>query len=319
MAILEIDNVTKTYKTKSGRTVNAAQNVSFSVDGGEIVGFIGKNGAGKSTTLKIATGLAEPTEGTVRINGADIRVDRVKALEKVGCIIETPDLYRDWSAMKNLEYLASLNEKNVPGSGPTKERIRARAEELLKMVGLYDRRNDQIRRYSLGMKQRAGIAQALICNPNLLILDEPTNGLDPNGIVEVRDVLKKLSHEYGMAIVVSSHLLAEVQLMCDRFVIIDKGRIIGTFTQADLENNASEKEIVLTTDDVVKAKDKVKELFDAEATFVEDGKIRFVSEIPVNEIAKELVLHDVNVLGIHKKETSLEDLFLSVTEKEGNR
>lgn len=314
MAILEIDNVTKTYKTK-GRIITAVKGVSFSADGGEIVGFIGRNGAGKSTTLKIATGLAEPTSGTVRVNGADIRVDRVKALEKVGCIIETPDLYKDWSAMKNLEYFASLNEKNVPGTGPTKERIRSRAEELLKMVGLYDRRNDQVRRYSLGMKQRTGIAQALVCNPNLLILDEPTNGLDPNGIVEVRDVLKKLSHEYGMAIVVSSHQLAEVQLMCDRYVIIDKGSIVGTFTQADLEN-ASGSEILLSTDDVVKAKDVVKELFHADATFAEEGKIRFSSEIPISEIAKELVLHDVNVLGIRKKETSLEDLFLLVTNKE---
>ena len=315
MAVLEVDNITKTYKAK-GRTITAVRDVSFSVDAGEIVGFIGRNGAGKSTTLKIATGLAEPTNGTVRVNGFDIRSNREKALEKVGCIIETPDLYGDWSAMKNLEYFASLNEKNVPGNGSPKERIRARAEELLKMVGIYDRRNDQVRRYSLGMKQRAGIAQALVCEPNLLILDEPTNGLDPNGIVEVRDVLKKLSHKYGMAIVVSSHQLAEVQLMCDRYVIIDKGTIVGTFTQADLENTQG-SEIVLSTDDVVKAKDKVKELFGADATFADEGKIAFSSEIPVSEIAKELVLNDVNVLGIRKKETSLEDLFLLVTNKEG--
>ena len=316
MAVLEIENVSKTYKTK-GRTIDAVKGVSFSVNEGEIVGFIGKNGAGKSTTLKIVTGLAEPTSGSVRINGFDIKKDRIRALEKVGCIIETPELYKEWSAEKNLKYLASLNKNNVPKNGRDyKESVEKRAEELLKMVGLYDRRRDAVGKYSLGMKQRVGIAQALMCNPNLLVLDEPTNGLDPTGIVEVREILKKLSHEYGLAIVVSSHLLSEVQLMCDRFVVIDKGELVGSFKQSDFDQKDGASEIILQTDDVVKAKDVVEEIFGAKATFVGDGKISFTTERAVSEIAKELVLHDVNVLGINKKETSLEEFFLKVTEKE---
>ena len=169
MAVLEIDGVTKVYKSK-GRTVTAAENVSFTVDKGEIVGFIGKNGAGKSTTLKIAVGLAEPTSGTVRINGFDIKKERVAALAGVGCVVENPDLYRDWSAMKNLEYFAALGGEKEFGTGAEfRKNVKERSEELLKMVGLYERRNDPVRKYSLGMKQRVGIAQALLCKPDLLI------------------------------------------------------------------------------------------------------------------------------------------------------
>lgn len=320
MAVLEIENVTKTYKTK-GRVITAAKNVTFHINAGEIVGFIGQNGAGKSTTIKIATGLAEATSGNVRINGYDVKTDRVKALKKVGCIVETPDLYKEWSAMKNLEYFASLSRgKGFDTEGkPFKEAVIARSEELLKMVGLWDRRNDQVRRYSLGMKQRAGIAQALLCKPDLLILDEPTNGLDPNGIKEVRDILHKLSHEYGLAVLVSSHLLSEVQQMCDRYVIIDKGEIVGEYTQADLENGNRTNEVILTTDDTVKARDVLLNELGITSEQVAEGKVRFSTEKSVSDVAKELILAGVSVLGIAKKEMTLEELFMNVTEREDNK
>lgn len=316
MAVLEVDGVTKTYKSK-GRTIVAAENVSFTVESGEIVGFIGQNGAGKSTTLKIATGLAEPTGGTVRINGYDIRKERVKALEKVGCIIENPDLYREWSAMKNLEYFADLSGGEEFGKGAErKARIKQRAEDLLKTVGIYDRRNDPIRKYSLGMKQRVGIAQALLMRPDLLILDEPTNGLDPSGISEVRDILRKVSKEYGMAVLVSSHLLSEIQAMCDKYVIIDKGKITGVFTAADVASVGGDNTIVLTTDDVIKARDVLKDEMCLDSKILGNGRIEFSTEKPVNDIAKDLILSGVSVLGITRKETTLEEFFMRVTHGE---
>ncbi len=316
MAVLEIDGITKVYKSK-GRTVTAAEDVSFTVDKGEVVGFIGQNGAGKSTTLKIVTGLAEPTSGSVRINGYDIRKNRVKALEKVGCIIENPDLYREWSAMKNLEYFAAISHCEEFGKGAErKAAVKQRSEDLLKMVGVYDRRNDQIRKYSLGMKQRVGIAQALLARPDLLVLDEPTNGLDPNGIMEVRDILRKISKEYGMAVLVSSHLLSEIQAMCDKYVIIDKGRVTGVFTASDIAALGGETKIILTTEDVIKARDVLKDDMCLDSTILGNGKIEFATDKPVNDIAKDLILRGVSVLGITRKETTLEEFFMSVTHSE---
>ena len=313
MAVLEIEGVTKIYRSK-GRTVTAADNVSFTVDSGEIVGFIGQNGAGKSTTLKIAVGLAEPTSGTVRINGFDVRTQRVDALKKVGCVVETPDLYREWSAMKNLAYFAAIGGGEEFGKGAEfKHNVKTRSEELLKMVGIYDRRNDPVRKYSLGMKQRVGIAQALLCNPDLLILDEPTNGLDPAGIKEMRDVLHKLSKEYGMAVLVSSHLLTEIQMTCDKFVIINKGKIVGVFSRDEVEKSDEKNRVVLTTDDVVKAKDVLKTELSVDGTILGNGKIEFSCDEPINEIAKRLILAGVAVLGIAAKETSLEEFFMTVT------
>ena len=314
MAILEIDGVTKIYKSK-GREIVAAKNISFTVDKGEIVGFIGRNGAGKTTTIKIATGLVSATSGSVRINGFDINNDRVNALEKVGCIVETPDLYKEWSAMKNLEYFAEFGKgKGIFADKSTfRSDVKQRSEELLQFVDIYDRKDDPIKKYSLGMKQRVGIAQALINKPNLLILDEPTNGLDPAGIKEVRDLLRKISKEYDMAILVSSHLLSEVQLMCDKYVIVEKGEIVGTYTPSDLEKASTNEQVVLTTSDVVKAKDYLKEKLGIEATQTGEGKLSFSTDKAVNELAKELINGDIEVLGITRKEISLEDFFMRIT------
>jgi len=233
MAVLEIDGVTKIYKSK-GRTVAAAQDVSFTVDKGEIVGFIGKNGAGKSTTLKIAVGLAEPTSGAVRINGFDVKTQRVAALEKVGCVVETPDLYRDWSAMKNLEYFAAIGGKKEFGTGAEfKRNVKERSEELLKMVGLFERRNDPVRKYSLGMKQRVGIAQALLCKPDLLILDEPTNGLDVLTAKAVTDFILELKAR-GKTVILSTHIFSLIEKLCDRVGVIIDGKLVALDTLANL-------------------------------------------------------------------------------------
>ena len=318
MAVLEVKGVTKIYSDKRRGRLIAAENVNMAVNGGEIVGFIGPNGAGKSTTIKIITGLASATEGTVKINGYDINGDRIKAMGSVGCIVENPDLYRDWSAVKNLTYLMSLQPFNAEETeGLTaKEFYLKRAEELLALVGLSDRKNDPVRKYSLGMKQRLGIAQALLNRPSLLILDEPTNGLDPAGIKEVRDILRKLAKEYNMAILVSSHLLAEMQMMCDRYVIINKGKIIGNYTQEDINESVSNSTVILLTDDIVKAKDVLETKMDISVEILGNGKVKFSTDLPVNEIAKTLIIEGVTVLGINKKEVSLEEFFMNVTDKD---
>lgn len=313
MAVLEIDGVSKTYKRKGG-TITAAEDVSFSVDAGEIVGLIGRNGAGKTTVLKIATGLAEPDSGTVRIDGHDIRTERTAALEKTGCVVENPDLYGNWSAMRNLLYLASLGGGRAFGKGAEfRENVRRRSEELLTEAELFDRRLDPVKKYSFGMKQRLGIAQALLCDPDLVILDEPTNGLDPEGIIRIRDTLVRLGKEEGKAVLVSSHLLTEVQKICDRFVIMDNGRVEGIHDRGDIERSG-DPSILLETEDPAKAAAAITELFGAEAETLSDGKLSFVSGRSVRDTLRILMDADVPISGISERELSLEEFFMRVTD-----
>lgn len=315
MAVLEVKGVTKVYTGRKKGSIVAVDNASFEVNSGEIVGFIGPNGAGKSTAIKMITGLASPTQGEIFINGFNVRTERIKAMEKIGCIVENPDLYKNWSAVKNLEYLMSLQSFSEDETGGLikKDFYKKRIEDLLSLVGLYERKDDIVSKYSLGMKQRLGLAQALLNTPNLLILDEPTNGLDPAGIKEVRDILQKLAVEYGMAILVSSHLLSEMQLVCDRYIVINKGKIIGNFTQSDIEEASGNNIVILTTDDVVNAKDAIKAIYGTDAEILGNGKIQFATEMPIGDVAKELFGYGVKILGITKKEISLEEFFMSLT------
>lgn len=319
MAILEVNNLTKIYsksKKNKGGALTALDNVSFTVDAGEVVGFIGPNGAGKSTAIKCITGLATQNAGTVTVNGYDVIKDRVKAISAMGAIIENPDMYSEWSGMDNLLYLARLHpgaSEDKPMGVTEKEWLKSRVEDVLKLVGLYDRRKDKVAKYSLGMKQRLGIAQALLNRPKLLILDEPANGLDPSGIKDMRDVITKLAHEKEMAVLVSSHVLTELQLMCDRYLIIKKGKIIASFNASDMTADGDNKDILLTVDDVVAAKDILKNKFELEAEIVSSGKLEIKTVLKGGDIAKELILGGVSVHGIVEKETSLEDLFMKFT------
>lgn len=191
--------------------------VSLEVNEGDILGFIGPNGAGKTTTIKLILGLQGITSGEVNINGYDIKKDFTKAIRRVGAIIENPDLYMYLTGYENLKLVANMYK------GITKERIM----EVVKLVKLENRINDKVSKYSLGMRQRLGVAQAILHNPNLLVLDEPTNGLDPEGIKEMRDLLKVLAKQ-GMAIFISSHNLAEMETLCNKVCIIQNGEIIET-------------------------------------------------------------------------------------------
>ena len=210
MEILKCENLKKIIKNKT-----LVENISFSANKGDIIGLVGPNGAGKTTIIKLILGLIKLTEGKVLINGYDIQNDFVNAINKVGAIVENPDLYMYLSGYDNLKLTAN-NYRNI-----TKERI----NEVIKIVGLEQRIKDKVSTYSLGMRQRLGIAQAIINKPELLILDEPTNGLDVEGIIEIRELIKELSSK-GIAILISSHNLTEIDNLCNRIIAIKNGKII---------------------------------------------------------------------------------------------
>ena len=241
--VLEIKNVSKSF----GRT-KIIDNLTFSVNSGEIFGFLGPNGAGKTTTMKMVLGLIPFSDGDICINGYSIKKDFEKAMQNVGGIVENPDLYEYMTGYENLKLVARIYKVD-------KKRI----DEIVDIVGLKEKIKLKVKKYSLGMKQRMSVALALIRNPKLLVLDEPTNGLDPVAIHELRDLLKDLAHNRGVCVFVSSHLLSEVELMCDRVGILDKGRLIKI---EDLKNiieikdkNDNEAIYKIITNDNKRAKD----------------------------------------------------------------
>lgn len=229
--VLELKQLTKKIRNKL-----IVDKVSFSVNAGEIFGFLGPNGAGKTTTIRMITGLIKISQGDVWIDGYSIQNDFVHAIRHIGGIIENPDLYKYLTGYENLKQYARM----VPGV--TQQRI----DEVVKIVGLTESIRQKVSNYSLGMRQRLGLAQAILHHPSLLILDEPTNGLDPEGIHELRDYLKRIAHQEGVAVLVSSHLLSEMQLMCDRVGVLKKGKIIAIQDIASLVNDSSTQQVKIT-------------------------------------------------------------------------
>lgn len=221
--LLECQNLCKSFGKKQ-----ILKDVSFEIDEGDILAFIGPNGSGKTTTIKLLLGLQKIDKGSVSINNYDIEKDFVKAIEKVGAIVENPDTYMYLTGWQNLKIIANLY-KDV-----TDEEIM----DIVKLVDLEKRINDKVSKYSLGMRQRLGIARALINKPNVLILDEPTNGLDPEGIKDLRNLLKKLASD-GMGILISSHNLAELESFCNKVLIIDNGKIIETSKVSEFKSNGN--------------------------------------------------------------------------------
>ena len=209
MKVLEVNNLKKTLGKRE-----IIKNLSFSIEEGEIFGFLGPNGAGKTTTIRMLVGLIHPNEGSIKICGHDLKSDTEKALSEVGAVVENPELYKYLSGRENLMQIARIRKIS-------KEDV----EDTIKLVGLEDRIDDKVRKYSLGMKQRLGLAASLLSKPKLLILDEPTNGLDPSGILDFREVVKKAAKEKGMAVFISSHILSEIQHLCDKVAFINHGTI----------------------------------------------------------------------------------------------
>ncbi len=237
MEVLQVENIHK----KIGKR-EIIKDVSFSVKEGEIFGFLGPNGAGKTTTIRMMVGLIAPTKGHIKIMGHDIQKERIKALKNVGCIVENPDMYNDLTGMQNLKYYADLY------GDIAKERI----NEVAELVGLKDRINDKVKKYSLGMKQRLGLGQAILSNPKLLILDEPTNGLDPIGMHEFREIVKDIAKKNNSAVFISSHILSEIEQMCDHFAIINKGSI--KTIQAVSEESSNIERLKISTNEIKRYK-----------------------------------------------------------------
>lgn len=275
------------------------KDVSIEVESGDILGFIGPNGAGKTTTIKLILGLQSITSGKVEINGYDITKNFTKAIEKVGAIVENPDLYMYMSGYDNLKLIANLYN-NV-----SKERI----DEVIKLVKLENRINDKVSKYSLGMRQRLGIAQAILHRPNLLILDEPTNGLDPEGIKEIRELLKRLATKENMAVLISSHNLSELETFCNKVCIIKNGRIMETSKIEDVKKDNT-NEILFIVDDTYESKKILPNI-----NVIEDNKfkIQIKSNEEIPGIVKALVENNIKIYGIREEEISLEEAFLKRT------
>lgn len=294
--ILLVDNVSKVINKKS-----IVKDVSFSIDQGEVLGFLGPNGAGKSTTLRMIVGLSKPTSGNIEICGHSITKDYIKAMSNIGCIIEGPDLYNYMSGWDNLKMLASMNE------GISEKVI----YEIIELVGLKNRIKDKVNTYSLGMKQRLGLAQALINEPKLLILDEPTNGLDPAGINEFRNIVKNLAKEKNISVLVSSHLMSEIELMCDKVSIISHGSIIKNATVNELINT---KEVVWKLDDNERGKKILKDIWKIDSQILGEKLEAEVDLSKLGQINNSFFKEGIMITYVKNKNRTLEDLFLRLTE-----
>lgn len=294
MKILECTNLKKKFGKKE-----IIKGVSFDLKEGDILGFIGPNGAGKTTTIKLILGLQGIDEGTVLINGFDIKKDFVKAIEKVGTIVESPDVYMYLSGRQNLELVRKMY-KNI-----SKERV----DEVIKLVGLSNRIDDKVSKYSLGMRQRLGIAQAIIHKPNLLILDEPTNGLDPEGIIELRNLLKKLAKDEKMAILISSHNLLELESFCTKVCIIQNGLIIEESNIKELKKKMSNSIYHFEVNDTK----KISKLF-KDSIIINDKNFEIkVNKEDINKILSKIIENDIEIYQVYLKNVSLEEVFMEKT------
>jgi len=295
---VELKNVTKMIKGKK-----IIDNLSFTINEGEVFGFLGPNGAGKTTTIRMIVGLMGITSGEIIICGNSITKNHDEALRNVGGIVENPEMYKFLTGYQNLMQYARMIK------GITKEKI----DEVVQLVGLTDRIHDKVKTYSLGMRQRLGLAQSLLHDPKVMILDEPTNGLDPAGIREIRDHLRILSKERGMAVIVSSHLLSEMEMMCDRIAIIQKGKLIDVQQVHDFVGDDVHKYFIEL--DVTNI-NSVQNLANLSFVQQENGIEIEVEKDQIPDIIKQLVESGVRIYEVKAVSKSLEDRFLEVTGKE---
>ncbi|MBT2626503.1 ABC transporter ATP-binding protein [Bacillus sp. ISL-32] len=292
--VMELKNVTKKI---NGKTI--IDNLSFTVQKGEVFGFLGPNGAGKTTTIRMMVGLMKLSQGDVVICNQSITKNYAQAVKHVGAIVENPELYKFLSGYKNLQQYARMIK------GITKEKI----DEVVELVGLKERIHDKVKTYSLGMRQRLGLAQCLLHDPKVLILDEPTNGLDPAGIREIRDHLKKLTRERGMAVIVSSHLLSEMELMCDRIAIVQKGKLIDIQNVRDEETE--EKDTYFFH--IEQLKEAASVLKEYDCVYKKNGVEIKLSKQEVPAVIELLVQEQIRLYEVKLVTKSLEDRFLEIT------
>lgn len=274
--------------------------VNIEIYPGEVHGFLGPNGAGKSTTLRMLVGLSKPTVGEIIIGGYSLKSNFSKAMDLVGCIIEEPEFYEYISGYKNLAMLASMSQKNFISE----------IDELVSFVGLENRIHDKVSEYSMGMKQRLGLAQALLHRPKLLILDEPTNGLDPQGIYKLREIIKKLVFEKNIAVLISSHLISEVQLICDKVSIINQGEII---ISTKVESILSTNEIFWELSNLESGKDILKKEFSINGNIKENQLIAIIDNEDLSLINETFIKAGIGIKYVYKNSKTLEELFLDLT------
>ncbi|MBO8172116.1 MAG: ABC transporter ATP-binding protein [Bacillaceae bacterium] len=301
--VLSVRDLTKKIGKKT-----LVEDLSFDVYQGEVFGFLGPNGAGKTTTIRMLVGLIRPTGGTISIGGYDVRSSFREAMREIGSIVENPELYSFMTGWENLKQFSRMLG-DVP-----EERI----HELVRLVNLEKRIHDRVKTYSLGMKQRLGIAQALLGKPRLLILDEPTNGLDPAGIREMREFIRNLVEQENISVFISSHLLSEVQMLCDRVAIIQHGKMITVSTIEELVNSAIDK-----VEWTVRPADKARRFLESQEDIREvrqEEEDKLICRMPpdrISFIVSKLVEQDIEVDGVRPVVVTLEDLFMELTGGEG--
>lgn len=300
--IIEIKNLSKQFKE-----IRAVNNLSLNVYRGDVFGFLGPNGAGKSTTIRMLLSLISPNAGDIKLFGKSLKENRIEILKRVGAIVEKPDFYGYLSAYKNLEILGRISGKHISPK---------RIMEVLDLVGLSARYKSKVKTFSHGMKQRLGLAQSLLHDPDLIILDEPTTGLDPQGMKEIRDLIITLSKENKKTVLLSSHILYEVELVANRMVIINKG---STVVEGEVEHLLQKANLKVTMQ--VMQIEKAKELLSSSrwSSYVEsftDNKIIFTLEQEeISNVNRYFIENGVDVSSIVPMR-SLEEYFLGLTEKE---
>ena len=302
--VVELKHVSKKIGKKE-----IIHDLSFTIPAGEIFGFLGPNGAGKTTTIRMITGLIKITEGDIFIKGHSITTDFKKAIQNVGGIVENPDLYKYLTGYQNLKHYARMSP------GISKKRI----YEMAEIVGLKDKIQDKVRTYSLGMRQRLGLAQVLLHRPSLVILDEPTNGLDPEGIHELRNYLKKIAHEEGAAVLASSHLLSEMQLMCDRVGVLQHGKLVTIQRIDDFVKSGGsiQVELIVSTSQIAQTKNLLHTMGKNVLSSSPAGHIIIqMTKEEIPSVNKHLMKCGIEIYSIQIKEETLEDKFLEITEEQ---
>ena len=289
MKVLEVKNINKFFGKKQ-----ILKDISFDIEEGEILGFVGPNGSGKTTTIKIILGLQKASSGEVYINGKNIKENFENAIRKVGAIVESPDMYMYLSGLDNLKLVA--NYYNISHD---------KIDSIVEFVGLKDRIKDTVSKYSLGMRQRLGIAQAILNKPNLLIVDEPTNGLDPSGIIEFRKMLKELAKKEKMSIFISSHNLAEIENICDKVLLINEGEIVSLDVLHE-KNDKDKYKLELNSTKKLENKKNIE--------IIDENFINYYGEKEdISKFIEFLVSKKIKIYSVVKDKESLEDIFIKKT------
>lgn len=297
--VLELRNLTKRI---GGKTI--VDHLSFDIPQGVVFGLLGPNGAGKTTTIRMITSLISVSEGSVKIGGLDIHSRFEEAMKLLGGIVENPEMYKYLTGYQNLVHFSRMHE------GITKERL----NEVIELVGLGNRIHDKVKRYSLGMRQRLGVAQAIMHRPKLLILDEPTNGLDPAGIRELRDYLRRLAKEEGITVLVSSHLLSEMELMCDRVAVIQHGKLVGIQEMGDITRAEGAGHVRFEISRPSEGAEAVSRLYPEARVLADIGGFEALLEREdIPSIIEHLVKEGFRVYGVKASGRTLEDKFLEMT------